>query len=318
MKHINVRLILLHILFLLATQLGYSQDTDTLLRKLDSLHREEQKPENKRPPDIDEEDYTSQTNITPKGYVVLLGTNIVQEITGPFHTSGKTWLKVAGFVALEGALLFADKPIQKASYDFMQRNPGLRNTSQYITNFGDSYQGIVLLAFGAYGYIAKNNKVKTTTLLATQSYIASAAMSTLVKMAVGRYRPRSFEQGQEDNLVFRGPGWGTRGSSFPSGHTIAAFSAATVFAQEYRDQPLVPIIAYSAATLVGLSRLTQNAHWATDVFAGAALGYVTGKQVVRNYHRYARLRNTQKNKTSLMINLHYQGGVFLPQLVYRF
>ena len=155
-------------------------------------------------------------------------------------------------------------------------------------------------------------------MLATQSYIASAAMSTLVKMAVGRYRPRSFEQGQEDNLVFRGPGWGTRGSSFPSGHTIAAFSAATVFAQEYRDQPLVPIIAYSAATLVGLSRLTQNAHWATDVFAGAALGYVTGKQVVRNYHRYARLRNSQKNKTSLMINLHYQGGVFMPQLVYRF
>ncbi len=305
------------LLSLCACFTAVSQSTDTLIRKLDSLHRVEQRPENKRPPETDPEDYTSQTNITFKGYFVLLGTNMVQEITGPFRTSKETWIKVVGFAVLEGALLFADRHIQKASYDFMERNPSLKSTSQYITNFGDSYQGVIVLAFGAYGLITNNNKMKTTTLLATQPYLASAGMSTLVKMAVGRYRPHSFAPGEEHHLKFKGPGFGTRGSSFPSGHTTAAFSAATVFAEEYRDKPIVPIIAYSMATLVGITRITQNAHWATDVLAGAALGYVTGKQVVRNYHRYARIRNNQQ-KTSLHFNVNYLDGMIMPQLVYKF
>jgi hypothetical protein len=32
---------------------------------------------------------------------------------------------------------------------------------------------------------------------------------------------------------------------------------------EYKDRPLVPLISYSAATLIGLSRITENAHWIT-------------------------------------------------------
>jgi membrane-associated phospholipid phosphatase len=212
--------------------------------------------------------------------------------------------------------LFADKAIQREAFSFMNRNPNLQNVSQYVTNFGDSYQGLVLLAFGAYGVIFKSNKVKTTALLATQSYIVSAAMSSLVKFCVGRVRPHSFSE-NPNNLVFEGPNRDGFGSSFPSGHATAAFSAATVFAQQYKDQTLIPVIAYSAATIIALSRISENAHWATDVFAGAALGYVTGKQVVNNYHRYARLKNG-KAKTSLLFNLQYCEGVIMPGLVYKF
>jgi len=48
---------------------------------------------------------------------------------------------------------------------------------------------------------------------------------------------------------------------------------------------------------------------------GAALGYLCGKQVVNNYHRYSRL---QKQKQSLTFNLNYFGGRLLPGAVYRF
>lgn len=106
-------------------------------------------------------------------------------------------------------------------------------------------------------------------------------------------------------------------SSFPSGHTTAAFAAATVFASEYKDDPLIPVIAYSAAGLIGISRVTENAHWATDVLAGFALGYTTGRLVVRNYHRYTR-RVTQKQKMSFNFNLNYTGGVIQPGLVCNF
>lgn len=294
-----------------------AQKTDTLIKKLDSLHREEQKPGNKPVIESDKEDFTSQTNITLKGYFVLLGTDLVQEVTGPFHAKKSTWLQVGGFTLLEGALFFADKPIKKYATQLMEQNPGARNVSTYITNFGGVWEGYTLAAFGLYGIAFKSNRVKTATLLATQSYITAGAVSSLVKGITGRVRPHS----TENNAVFRGPYFSSDGnslgSSFPSGHTTAAFSVATVFAEEFRDRPAIPIIAYVAATLVGVSRITENAHWATDVFAGAALGYVTGKQVARNYHRYARLRNG-KQKTALLLNLQYYNGVVMPGIVYKF
>jgi membrane-associated phospholipid phosphatase len=293
---------------------GYAQEVDSLRHKLDSMAKREKRKIDRPVTDVDKDLYTQQTNITPKAYVILLGTDLVQQATGPFHTSGKTYLKVGAFVVLETALLFADMPIQKTAIKLMDSNPGLKDISEYITNFGGAWEAYTLAAFGAYGIIFKSNKVKTTTLLATQSYIAAGAVSSVTKYLTGRIRPHT---SPGDNLVFVGPGKTSLGTSFPSGHTTAAFSAATVFACEYKDQLLIPVIAYTAATLVGLSRITENAHWATDVFAGAALGYVTGKQVVRNYHRYARLQNSKK-KTALLFNLQYYDGIIMPGLVYKF
>jgi membrane-associated phospholipid phosphatase len=59
----------------------------------------------------------------------------------------------------------------------------------------------------------------------------------------------------------------------PSGHTIAAFSIATVFARRYGNHRWVPFVAYGLAGVVGFSRMTLSAHFASDVFMGAALGY---------------------------------------------
>jgi membrane-associated phospholipid phosphatase len=296
------------------TNPAIAQKTDSLIKQLDSLHKIEAKPENKPSPEIDKSEYTKETNITFKSYFVLLATDLKQEVTGPFHSSRKTWMKVGAFALLEGGLFLAEKEIQRSATSFMERNPNLRNTSIYITDFGGAYEGYVLAAFGAYGLIFKSNKVKTTTLLATQSYLAAGAMSSAVKFLTGRERPG--ENNPPENNIFNGPQSGGLGSSFPSGHATAAFSAATVFATEYKDQIVIPVIAYSIATLIGISRVTQNAHWATDVFAGAALGYVTGKQVSRNYHRYAKLQ-AGKKKTATLFFIDYRNGVLLPSVVYK-
>jgi membrane-associated phospholipid phosphatase len=61
--------------------------------------------------------------------------------------------------------------------------------------------------------------------------------------------------------------------SFPSGHTIAAFSIATVVARRYGNHRWVPYAAYGMAALVGFSRLSLSAHFLSDVFMGGALGY---------------------------------------------
>ncbi len=303
------------------------QETDSLVKKLDSMQKTDAKQDNKPFVDVNKDEYTSRTNITFKGYFILLGTDMLQEVRSPFHASRKTWLQVAGFAAIEGIVYFvADKPIQQFSTKFMKNNPGLRNTSQYITNFGGAYEGYVLAAFGAYGLIFKSDKVKTTTLLATQAYITAGAMSEAAKFLTSRQRPNVYDPNNTPpNDFFYGPAiFNGRsatsgfGSSFPSGHTTAAFAAATVFAYEYKDQILIPSIAYSAACLVGISRITQNAHWTTDVLAGAALGYVTGKQVVNNYHRYARLRSGKKVSLNFHFDLQYVDGVIMPGMVCKF
>ena len=127
--------------------------------------------------------------------------------------------------------------------------------------------------------------------------ITSGVWAQLIKHIAGRERPfaayinsnseggywhKPFSQFDQD-LVVRKPG--SSFDAFPSGHTATAFSIATVFALQYKDRPAIPIISYSAATLVGISRLTEHEHWASDVFAGALLGYLCGKQEVSHYNK---------------------------------
>jgi undecaprenyl-diphosphatase len=62
-------------------------------------------------------------------------------------------------------------------------------------------------------------------------------------------------------------------SSFPSGHASAAFTAATLLAE---DNPMAPVY-YVAAAFVALSRVYVKIHHASDVLAGAATGLVLGR-----------------------------------------
>jgi membrane-associated phospholipid phosphatase len=66
----------------------------------------------------------------------------------------------------------------------------------------------------------------------------------------------------------------------PSGHAIAAFSAATVLARRYGDHKWVPYVSYGVAALVGFSRITLSAHFVSDVFVGGALGYSVSRFAV--------------------------------------
>ena len=62
--------------------------------------------------------------------------------------------------------------------------------------------------------------------------------------------------------------------SFPSGHTTIAFAAARSIDKEFRgDCVWIPVVAYTAATAVGVERVVSEKHHWYDVVAGAALGY---------------------------------------------
>jgi membrane-associated phospholipid phosphatase len=301
-----------------------AQRPDTLLRKLDSLNQQADTvgQVNRTEPEA----YNEATRITLPAFFILQGSNLKQAFTKPFHMSGKNWRTAGAFAVVLGAVAFADRPIQRWALDLRNSNTGLGTISRYVTQFGGAYEGYTLGALGAYGFLFKNQKMQTTTLLAAQSYITAAAVQYVVKFLTGRQRPLAISRNQGvGSPTFRGPFQNIKDAegnqlngSFPSGHTTLAFAAATVYAMEYKNKPWVPVFAYTAASLIGLSRLTENKHWATDVLAGAALGYLSGRQVVNNYHRYAKLRAPGKRRNSVSYSVGYSRGQLMPSVVYRF
>lgn len=311
--------------FIASSSVCFSQKPDTLIKKLDSLSKKDDTVKQKN--DINPQAYNERTKLTARSYFILLGSNLKQQITGPFNTSKKSWKQVGVFALMTGALAFADVPIQREAVNFGNRSTTAKDISRFVTNFGGLYEGYTLASLAAYGFIFKNEKLKTTTLLATQSYITGAAVMEAVKYLTGRQRPNYYGTDSiTPRSTFHGPfskaGREYNGkpisSSFPSGHTTVAFAAATVFAMEYKDRLWVPILAYGAASLIGISRITENKHWATDVLVGAGLGYLSGRQVVNNYHRYARLSASKQKKNGVSFNLQYNFGRLMPGMVYRF
>ncbi|MEO5650454.1 MAG: phosphatase PAP2 family protein [Ginsengibacter sp.] len=297
---------------------------DTLINKLDSLSRNKDRIGQVN--DINRETYKGTSLLNFNTYFILLGSDLKQEFTKPFHMTKKDWGNFGKFAAVTVALGFADKPVQQAALKLRNRNTGINSMSKYVTNFGGLYEAYTLAGLGAYGLVFKNEKMVTTTLLATQSYITAGALESVLKFLSGRTRPSFYGPGEEARPIFLGPFSKTSKdangkivySSFPSGHTAVAFAAATVFASEYRNKPIVPIIAYSVASLIGVSRITENKHWTTDVVVGAAVGFLAGKNVVNNYHRYVKIKEADKKKNTVSFNLNYSYGHWEPGLIYRF
>lgn len=216
-------------------------------------------------------------------YVADTGTML----SSPLRWDGHDWLAAGLVLGTTAGLVFADEGIR----DFAQRNQN--SSGRTIASVGNAlgnplYTLPPLGLFYLYGHVYDNAKARRTSLLAVESLAISGAFTWTAKMAAQRPRPFTGESA----TTWDGPGFKNSNPSFPSGHTQSAFAIASVIAEEYGTQPYVPPIAYGLASLTGLSRIYDNKHWASDVFFGAAIGYVVGKAVVR-YHTPATVQKVQ-------------------------
>ena len=133
------------------------------------------------------------------------------------------------------------------------------------------------------GYARHDTYQVSTALLAGEAYAdcggggsrhkSSDAQKTAERRAPGASYHDTFFAGGKSPF---------KGSSFPSGHAAGVFAVATVVASRYRHHKWVPWITYGFATAISLSRVTTRAHFPSDVFLGAALGYtITRYEVLR-------------------------------------
>jgi membrane-associated phospholipid phosphatase len=147
----------------------------------------------------------------------------------------------------------------------------------------------------AIGRLADNRKLASLGLHGTEALVVGEATATVLKALVGRQRPYVQPRDANSYQLFRGVG-GNDYRSFPSGHAVAAFAAAAaVTAETSRNAPgstwLVAPVMYGGAALVGVSRMYNNQHWASDVLVGAGIGTFAGLKVVRFHdsHRNNRI-----------------------------
>jgi undecaprenyl-diphosphatase len=113
----------------------------------------------------------------------------------------------------------------------------------------------------------RNRAVRALAVAGAESSVVNAAL----KAVIGRPRPDTADLRLGDNIVpLREP----TTSSFPSGHTLAAFCAATVLSE--RDDLSGNALLFACAGLIGISRIHLRAHHTSDVLGGMAIGTVLG------------------------------------------
>lgn len=193
---------------------------------------------------------------------------------------------------------FDERVAQWARGPSVQGNKPLADVSRGFRAAGDP--GALILTAGLYGVgrLSGHPSVADVGLHATEAVVFSGAASGVIKFLVGRGRPNllpdgypvEFTEGTDEFRPLRGVGAYT---SFPSGHTTVAFAAAASLTSELdRMNPsaarrLGPLL-YGSAAAVGLSRIRDNQHWASDVVAGAVIGTAVGRYIVGSRHRLSR------------------------------
>jgi membrane-associated phospholipid phosphatase len=130
------------------------------------------------------------------------------------------------------------------------------------------------------GYLRHDRREVNTALLAVEAYGDTVVVNLAIKAVTRRQRPSDVAQGGDfTGTFFNGGKSPFKGSSFPSGHSMAVWSVATVVAERYRHRgkPWIPILSYTLATAISFSRITESAHFPSDVWLGASLGYTIAR-----------------------------------------
>lgn len=174
-----------------------------------------------------------------------------------------------------------------------QDNRMLSRSASLIRTIGDP--GALLLSGSVYavGRLTGRDGLADAGRHAGEAVLASGLVSLGIKTLVGRERPYADVAGNDADEFLPGRGYRSDFASFPSGHTTVAFAAAAAFSGELaRSHPRAGRVAtplfYTMATAVGVSRLYNNKHWASDAIIGAAVGTLVGRGVVSLAHRAVR------------------------------
>lgn len=184
------------------------------------------------------------------------GKNLGRNFVGVFAKGNLAPLLIGA--SLTGASSFLDQGVQTR---YGQNTGGLL-ASPGSTAGGPSVMLPLMGGLFLAGRVSHSGTFRAATYDMAQALIVNSTYTEIFKRAVGRPRPD-----MSDN------------KSFPSGHASNAFALATVANAHFGAKVGIP--AYLAAGAIGFARIDNNKHNLSDVVAGATLGYIVGRTVVK-------------------------------------
>ncbi len=217
-------------------------------------------------------------------------------IKSPVDWNGRSWLVAS---ATSAGILVSFK-IDQLVFERVLRNSG--NAFHTGLWSGSRHWGDGLYTFPALGLLYLNGMLRDrpqdqlAAMNATKAFVLTRALVQLPKYLFQRPEPGWHPDAEPGR--FDGPGGGGRHHSFPSGHVISAFAAASALDASY-NRWWVSTLAYSTAATVAVQRIGSGSHWFSDVFTGAMLGYFAGRWIVK------------KGKTNLTLLPSYQADAGL-------
>lgn len=223
-------------------------------------------------------DASSGDQNDPRDYNTTLGKHVFRDFaqdqkaiwTSPFHVKlvDAEWLVPLGGAA--AAMFATDTEVSK----HLNSSPSRISTSNNLANYGVASLAAVGGGMYLWGHLTHNDHMRETGFLAGEAAADALAATYALKYTLGRERPL------QDNFkgqFFQG------GDSFPSEHSSAAWSIASIIAHEYPG-PLTSVVSYGLAAAISSSRITAQQHFPSDVLIGSALGWFIGQEVYRHHH----------------------------------
>lgn len=194
--------------------------------------------------------------------------------SAPSRLDKKSAAITLGIIGAGAAVYSQDEKIREFFQD--RKTQAADNISLAAEKLGNGVYDLAFLAlYGGAGFLTDNEKMQETALHSFEAFVVANTFGAALKATTGRARPYLNEGSGEFSLG----SLDSDRTSFPSGHTVSAFSIASVFSAE-SNSPWVSGAAYGLASLAALQRVYSDNHWASDVFAGAALGTAVGRGIV--------------------------------------
>ena len=181
-------------------------------------------------------------------------------------------------------------------YRFTYKNHWIYNTGYISVNTGSIVPTALSLGLYIYGRAEKNSDIQITGLALGQAALLGLAISSGLKVVTGRVPPTKLNFTDDLRGDFRfGFMRGGANNGWPSSHTCVAFAMATALIELYPNNPAIKICSLTYASLIGLG-VSTNVHWASDVVAGALIGWAIGRTVGISFRDL--MNGSQKSQAS--------------------
>jgi membrane-associated phospholipid phosphatase len=229
----------------------------------------------------------AQNPVTERGLPLAILKDQVAIWTSPVRVRARDLIWLLPLGAATGVTLATDTDAMRD----LSRNPGFNKDSVNASNTLLGSEIAIPVTLYGVGLFKGDTHARETGVLSGEALADSVVLDQVTKIIFRRERP--LYNNASGDFFSSNAG---KNNSFPSSHSMLAWTVAGVIAGEY-PSTWVQLGTYSLASSVSLMRVLGQEHFPTDVLVGGAAGWLIGHYVFKK-HRLRPLTNKAGGKLS--------------------